>query len=122
MFTRSIFETPDMIEQHNLLDEVSRLIDQGVLRTTLAENLSRINAANLKRAHAMVESGKSRGKLVLEGVLTRRTESTRISIVVPVKAGTQGQATKRSPWAPAFAGATAVYLKIARPCRAASPP
>jgi NADPH:quinone reductase-like Zn-dependent oxidoreductase len=67
MFTRSIFETPDMIEQHNLLDEVSRLIDQGVLRTTLGETLGRINAANLKRAHAMVESGKSRGKLVLEG-------------------------------------------------------
>ncbi len=67
MFTRSIFETSDMIEQHNLLDEVSRLIDQGVLRTTLGENLGRINAANLKRAHAMVESGKSRGKLVLEG-------------------------------------------------------
>ncbi|HEX6840443.1 MAG TPA: zinc-binding alcohol dehydrogenase family protein [Stellaceae bacterium] len=67
MFTRSIFETPDMIEQHNLLDEVSRLVDQGVLRTTLGENLGRINAANLKRAHALVESGKSRGKLVLEG-------------------------------------------------------
>ncbi|HKW54089.1 MAG TPA: zinc-binding alcohol dehydrogenase family protein [Stellaceae bacterium] len=67
MFTRSIFETPDMIEQHNLLDEVSRLIDQSVLRTTLGENLGRITAANLKRAHALVESGKSRGKLVLEG-------------------------------------------------------
>ena len=67
MFTRSIFETPDMIEQHNLLDDVSKLVDQGVLRTTLGENLGRINAANLKRAHAMVESGKSRGKLVLEG-------------------------------------------------------
>jgi NADPH:quinone reductase len=67
MFTRSIFETPDMIEQHKLLDEVSKLVDQGVLRTTLGENLGRINAANLKRAHAMVESGKSRGKLVLEG-------------------------------------------------------
>ena len=67
MFTRSIFETPDMIEQHNLLDEVSRLVDQGVLRTTLGEKLGRINAANLKRAHAMVESGKSRGKLVLDG-------------------------------------------------------
>jgi zinc-binding alcohol dehydrogenase family protein len=67
MFTRSIFQTPDMIEQHNLLDEVSRLVDAGVLRTTLGENLGRINAANLKRAHALVESGKSRGKLVLEG-------------------------------------------------------
>jgi NADPH2:quinone reductase len=67
MFTRSIFETPDMIEQHNLLDDVARLIDEGVLRTTLGENLGRITAANLKRAHALVESGKSRGKLVLEG-------------------------------------------------------
>jgi NADPH2:quinone reductase len=67
MFTRSIFQTPDMIQQHNLLDEVSRLVDAGVLRTTLGENLGRINAANLKRAHALVESGKSRGKLALEG-------------------------------------------------------
>ncbi len=67
MFTRSIYQTPDMIEQHNLLDEVSRLVDEGVLRTTLGENLGRINAANLKRAHALLESGKSRGKLVLEG-------------------------------------------------------
>jgi len=67
MFTRSIYQTPDMIEQHNLLDEVARLVDEGVLRTTLGENLGRINAANLKRAHALVESGKSRGKLVLEG-------------------------------------------------------
>src|SRR5713226_5533438 len=67
MFTRSIYQTPDMIEQHNLLDEVSRLVDEGVLRTTLGENLGRINAANLKRAHALVESGKARGKLVLEG-------------------------------------------------------
>ncbi len=67
MFTRSIFETSDMIEQHNLLDEVSRLIDQGVLRTTLGENLGLITAANLKRAHALLESGKARGKLVLEG-------------------------------------------------------
>jgi len=67
MFTRSIFQTPDMIEQHNLLDDVARLVDEGVLRTTLGENLGRITAANLKRAHAMVESGRSRGKLVLEG-------------------------------------------------------
>jgi zinc-binding alcohol dehydrogenase family protein len=67
MFTRSIFETPDMIEQHKLLNEVSRLVDDGVLRTTLGENFGRINAANIKRAHALLESGKSRGKIVLEG-------------------------------------------------------
>ena len=67
MFTRSSFQTPDMIAQHNLLNDVADLIDKGVLRTTLAETFGTINAANLKRAHALLESGKSRGKIVLEG-------------------------------------------------------
>jgi zinc-binding alcohol dehydrogenase family protein len=67
MFTRSSFQTPDMIAQHHLLDDVADLIDKGVLRTTLGENFGTINAANLKRAHALLESGKSRGKIVLEG-------------------------------------------------------
>jgi zinc-binding alcohol dehydrogenase family protein len=67
MFTRSSFQTPDMIAQHHLLDDVSDLIDKSVLRTTLGENFGTINAANLKRAHALLESGKSRGKIVLEG-------------------------------------------------------
>jgi NADPH2:quinone reductase len=56
-----------MIAQHNLLNEVSALVDSGVLRTTLADTLGTINAANLKKAHALVESGRSRGKIVLEG-------------------------------------------------------
>jgi len=67
MFTRSSFQTPDMIAQHHLLDDVADLIDKGVLRTTLGDNFGSINAANLKRAHALLESGKSRGKIVLEG-------------------------------------------------------
>jgi NADPH:quinone reductase len=67
MFTRPVFQTPDMVEQHRLLDEVARLVDEGVLRTTLAEIIGPINAANLKRAHAVLESGRARGKLVLEG-------------------------------------------------------
>src|SRR5689334_1158357 len=67
MFTRSSFKTADMIAQHRLLNDVADLIDKGVLRTTLAENFGTINAANLKRAHALLESGKSRGKIVLEG-------------------------------------------------------
>ena len=67
MFTRSMFGTPDMIEQYRLLNEVARLIDAGRLRTTLGENLGRIDAANLRRAHAMLESGRTIGKLVLEG-------------------------------------------------------
>ena len=67
MFTRSSFQTPDMIAQHHLLNDVADLIDKGVLRTTMDQTFGTINAANLKRAHALLESGKSRGKIVLEG-------------------------------------------------------
>jgi len=67
MFTRSSFQTPDMIAQHNLLNDVSDLIDKDVLRTTMDQAFGTINAANLRRAHALLESGKSRGKIVLEG-------------------------------------------------------
>ena len=67
MFTRSSFQTADMIGQHNLLNDVADLLDKGVLRTTLDQTFGTINAANLKRAHALLESGKSRGKIVLEG-------------------------------------------------------
>ncbi|MGD9838617.1 MAG: zinc-binding alcohol dehydrogenase family protein [Afipia sp.] len=67
MFTRSSFQTDDMIAQHNLLDDVASLIDNGVLRTTLDKVLGKINAANLKQAHALLEGGRATGKLVLEG-------------------------------------------------------
>jgi NADPH:quinone reductase len=67
MFTRPVFETSDMLVQHKLLNEVSGLVDAGVIRTTLAETLSKINATNLKKAHALIESGRMRGKLVLAG-------------------------------------------------------
>jgi NADPH2:quinone reductase len=66
MFTRSMFQTEDMIEQHNLLNEVSGLIDKGIIKTTLGENYGQITAENLKRAHADIESGKTIGKIVLE--------------------------------------------------------
>ncbi|MDB5397546.1 MAG: alginate lyase [Rhodospirillales bacterium] len=67
MFTRSMFETADMDAQGALLNEVSALVDASTLRTTLGKNLGPINAANLKRAHALLESGKATGKIVLEG-------------------------------------------------------
>ena len=67
MFARPVFNTADVIEQHRLLVEVSRLVDEGRLRTTLGERFGRIDADNLQRAHAAVESGRMRGKAVLEG-------------------------------------------------------
>lgn len=67
MFTRSMYRTADMAVQHALLGRVAALIDEGVLKTTVGEHLGLINAANLRRAHALLESHKARGKLVLEG-------------------------------------------------------
>jgi hypothetical protein len=63
-----------MIGQHHLLNDVADLVDKGVLRTTLDQSFGTINAANLKRAHALLESGQSRGKIVLEGWLVLRSE------------------------------------------------
>jgi zinc-binding alcohol dehydrogenase family protein len=67
MFTRSTFQTADMDAQHKLLNEVAAMVDKGTIRTTVAESFGKINAANLRRAHAQVESGRTRGKIVLEG-------------------------------------------------------
>lgn len=67
MFTRSMYQTADMADQGNLLDEVAALIDTGKLGTTPGQTLSPINAANLRQAHAQVESGRTIGKLVLAG-------------------------------------------------------
>jgi NADPH2:quinone reductase len=67
MFTRSLYGTPDMAEQGKILNALAALVDDGKIRTTLTEKLSPINAANLKAAHALSESGAARGKIVLEG-------------------------------------------------------
>lgn len=67
MFTRSVFQTADMIAQHRLLNEVAAMIDAGLIVTTAAMEFSPINAANLKKAHAQIESGTTIGKVVLHG-------------------------------------------------------
>jgi NADPH:quinone reductase len=67
MFTRSTFETPDMDAQGKLLAEVAALVDAGKIRTTITETLTPINAETLKSAHAILESGTARGKIVLQG-------------------------------------------------------
>ena len=67
MFTRSTFQTPDMEAQHALLEEAAGLVEAGVLKTTMTQSLGRINAANLKRTHKLLEEGHVVGKLVLEG-------------------------------------------------------
>jgi zinc-binding alcohol dehydrogenase family protein len=67
MFTRSLYQTEDMAQQGALLDQVADMVDAGRIRSTVDAHFGAINAANLRRAHAMLESGKARGKIVLEG-------------------------------------------------------
>lgn len=67
MFTRPTFQTADMIVQHEILDEAAALLEAGTLTTTATTRLGTINAANLKRAHALLEGGHVIGKIVLEG-------------------------------------------------------
>ena len=67
MFARSMHQTPDMIEQHKLLTWVADEIDAGRIRTTVSQVLSPMNAANLREAHRLVETGKAKGKIVVEG-------------------------------------------------------
>jgi zinc-binding alcohol dehydrogenase family protein len=67
MFTRSMFQTSDIAEQGRLLAEIAELVDTGRIRTTVSSNFGRINAENLRRAHAYIESGQARGKVVLAG-------------------------------------------------------
>lgn len=67
MFARSMFNAADMDEQSRLLNRVSDLVDQGYIQTTVGKNLGAINAEKLRAAHAELESGKSIGKIVLQG-------------------------------------------------------
>ncbi len=67
MFTRSKYQTPDMIAQHEILNRIAQWIDAGQIRSTANNVVSPINAANLRNAHAQLESGRAIGKIVLEG-------------------------------------------------------
>lgn len=67
MFTRSKYQTPDMVEQHKLLNRLADWIDEGKVKGILRETLRPINSTNLKKAHAKLESGTMIGKLVVAG-------------------------------------------------------
>ena len=65
MFTRSMFETPDMIEQKHLLARVAALVDDGRIRSTVSERIADFSAAGIRHAHELVESGRMTGKVVV---------------------------------------------------------
>jgi len=66
MYTRSMYQTDDMEQQHHILNELAKLFDNGILKTTLNQTLKGFNVENLKEAHRLLESGKTIGKVVIE--------------------------------------------------------
>ena len=67
MFTRSMFQTEDMDVQHDLLNRVADLLDDGALVTTVNHHAGVMSVENLSNAHVLQESGTAIGKTVLEG-------------------------------------------------------
>lgn len=68
MFTRPLYGTPDLDCQREWLTRVSGWVDAGKLKATAQQNFGLLNAANLRRAHAAIESGRVIGKIVLDGI------------------------------------------------------
>lgn len=66
MYTRSMFETDDIQEQHNILNKIADLLDDGTLKTTLNQTLIGLTADNFKKAHELLESGKTIGKIAIK--------------------------------------------------------
>lgn len=65
VFTRPLYGTEDMIGQHRILHRVAALLDEGVLRPTVRQRLSPLDAATLRRAHVLLERGGQPGKIVV---------------------------------------------------------
>jgi len=66
MYTRSTFQTEDMIEQHHILNKVAGLFDEGIIKSTINQTLNGFTVDNLKQVHALLESGKAIGKIVIK--------------------------------------------------------
>ena len=68
MFTRSMFQTADMIEQHKLLTTLAELVDTGTIANTATESFGPLSPESLQKAHALLESGKAIGKITFDGI------------------------------------------------------
>lgn len=65
MFARSLHQARDLIRQHELLTEVSRLVASGAVRSTLTTTLSPLSVEQIREGHRLVESGRMIGKVVI---------------------------------------------------------
>lgn len=67
MWVRVIHDTPEIIQIHRMLTEVAKMVDDGLVKPTVGHHYGTISAANLRRAHAAIETGRTVGKIVLDG-------------------------------------------------------
>lgn len=65
MYTRSMYHTDDIARQHDILNHIAQLLDDGIIQSTLTTTLEGLTAENLKKAHSLQESNKSIGKTVI---------------------------------------------------------
>ena len=71
MFTRSMFQTNDLVKQHELLNKLALMVENGDIRHTLTQHLNPINVDTITRAHQVIERGKMQGKLVISNRITQ---------------------------------------------------
>lgn len=64
MFTKAQFNVA-MKSQHDILQEVAQLVDDKIVETTIYKTIEPINAENMKKAHQLLESQQSIGKIVM---------------------------------------------------------
>jgi len=67
VFTKINCAVNNAVSHGNILAEITRLVDQAKLRTTLTRRLGKINSTNVRRGHELIASGRTIGKLALEG-------------------------------------------------------
>ncbi|XP_049869166.1 zinc-type alcohol dehydrogenase-like protein SERP1785 [Pectinophora gossypiella] len=67
MGTRIRYDTEDKDRHHEILQEISKLLEYKKMKTTLTKVIAPINAANLRDAHRLIEERRMIGKLVLSG-------------------------------------------------------
>jgi zinc-binding alcohol dehydrogenase family protein len=67
MFTRPQFRTADRGRQGEILERLTELVEAGAIISTATTRLEPITPETLARAHALVESGRTLGKIVLKG-------------------------------------------------------
>ncbi|AVF35944.1 zinc-binding alcohol dehydrogenase family protein [Rahnella sikkimica] len=65
MYTRSMFNTPDIAQQGEILKQVAARVDEGKVTTTLSETLHGLTVESIEAAHAKVLDGHMQGKVVV---------------------------------------------------------